>query len=86
MKKLFSFAIYAMAALAMTLAMDSCKKENQNVKSNSSSSAVAHFDPSHITDMNAYLADFKQKMKQSQYAKDDETLSLGNPCCLRATP
>ena len=77
MKKVFSFAIYAMAAMAMALAMGSCKKENQNAKfNNTNGSAVSHFDPSHISDMNAYLGEFKQKMKQSQYAKDGETLPL----------
>ena len=73
---MFSFAVYVMAAMAMTLAMGSCKKENQNVKTNNSGMAVSHFDPSHISDMNAYLGEFKQKMKQSQYTKDNETLSL----------
>ena len=76
MKKMFSFAVYVMAAMAMALAMGSCKKENQNVKTNNSGTAVSHFDPSHISDMNAYLGEFKQKMKQSQYTKDNETLSL----------
>lgn len=73
MKKLFSFAICAMAVLAMMFAMDSCKKDDQNVKSNNSGSEVSHFDPSHITDMKAYLKDFKQRMNTS---KDGETLTL----------
>ena len=76
MKKLLSFAIYAMAALAMALAMGSCKKNDQNTKFINNNQAVSHFDPRHITDINAYLGDFKQKMKQSQYAKDGETLPL----------
>ena len=76
MKKYYSFAIYAMAALAMALAMGSCKKNDQNTKSINNGQAVSHFDPRHISDMNAYLGDFKQKMKQSQYAKDGETLPL----------
>lgn len=67
--------IYAILAMVVTTAvvMVSCKKENQNVKTDNSSSVVSHFDPSHITDMNAYMKDFKQRMKAS---KDDETLSL----------
>ena len=62
--------------MVATIFFASCKKENQNVKSNNNSAAVSHFDPSHITDMNAYLGEFKQKMKQSQYTKDNEILSL----------
>ena len=75
MKKSLSFAIYAMAALATMFAMDSCKKENQNVKFNNSNSgqSVSHFDPSLITDMNAYVKEFKQRMNNS---KDGETLTL----------
>lgn len=77
MKKLLTFAICAMAVATM-VAVVSCKKDEKSVKLNNSNSSqtVAHFDPSHITDMNAYLADFKQKMKQSQYAKDAEMVSL----------
>ena len=60
----------------MALAMGSCKKNDQNTKSINNGQAVSHFDPRHITDMNAYLKEFKQKMKQSQFAKDSETMSL----------
>ena len=43
MKKLFSFAIYAMAALATMFAMDSCKKEDQNALLNNN---IIHPEPS----------------------------------------
>ena len=77
MKKTLLFAIIAMAVATMVTVV-SCKKDDQNVKFNNSNSgqSVSHFDPSHITDMNAYLKEFKQQMRQSQYAKDAEMLSL----------
>ena len=76
MKKLSKLAIYAMAALAMTLAMGSCKKESQNVKSDNNNQAASHFDPSHITDMNAYFKEFRQKIQAGADSKEGETLSL----------
>ena len=75
MKKVFSFAIYAMAALAMTLALSSCKKENPNAMLGSASVPAKVFSPPKVDDMNAYLKDYKQKM-QTVTRGDDEMLSL----------
>lgn len=73
MKKLFTFAIIVMAAMAILFAMDSCKKDAQNAPSNIPPQSAQAFDPTLIEDMNAYLSDFKKKMQES---KDGETLSL----------
>ena len=74
------FAICVMAvALAATVAVVSCKKDDQNAKLNNNSNvgqSVSQFDPSHIADMNAYLKGFKEKMKASRFAKDAETLGI----------
>ena len=77
MKKTRFLIATLLVVMATAVAVVSCKKDNQNVKSIiNNGSTVSHFDPSHITDMNGYLADFKQKMKESQYSKDDEAFSL----------
>ena len=75
MKKAFSFAIILVAA-AIAVAVVSCKKDTQNATSNPQNQSVQTFDPSHITDMNAYLKDFKKKMQTSAERKDGETLSI----------
>lgn len=75
MKKAFSFAIILVAA-AIAVAVVSCKKDTQNATSNPKNQSAQAFDPSHITDMNAYLKDFKKKMQTSAEHKDGETLSI----------
>ena len=76
MKKLSLIAICAMAVLAMTLAMGSCKKETQDNMTGSAVKPAVAFTPSHIDDMDKYLKDFKKKMQQSANAKDGATLNL----------
>ena len=75
MKKAFSFAIILVAA-AIAVAVVSCKKDTQNAISNPKNQSAQAFDPSHITDMNAYLKDFKKKMQTSAERKDGESLSI----------
>lgn len=75
MKKAFSFAIILVAA-AIAVAVVSCKKDTQNATSNPKNQSAQAFDPSHITDMNAYLKDFKKKMQTSAERKDGESLSI----------
>lgn len=69
-------AIICMAIMAAAVAVVSCKKETTNKMVSGTSKSPQAFDPSHITDMNTYLKDFKQKMEESQNAKDAEYLSL----------
>ena len=67
-------AIVTMAVAAiLSIAVVSCKKDTTSEMVSGTSESPAAFDPSHITDMNAYLKDFKQRMKTS---KDGETLTL----------
>ena len=67
-------AIVTMAVAAiLSIAVVSCKKDTTNEMVSGTSESPAAFDPSHITDMSAYLKDFKQRMKTS---KDGETLTL----------
>ena len=80
MKRSMIFAICVMAvALAATVTVVSCKKDDQNAKLNNNGNAgqpVSQFDASHITDMDDYLKSFRKKMATSQFAKDAETLGL----------
>ena len=72
MKKRSFFAICVMAA-AIAATMGSCKKqEAQTTTSGTSKPAAQAFDPSHIADMNAYLADFKDKALNP--TRGDETM------------
>ena len=72
MKKRSFFAICVMAA-AIAATMGSCKKqEAQTTTSGTPKPAAQAFDPSHIADMNAYLADFKDKALNP--TRGDETM------------
>lgn len=74
MKKTRFLIATLLVVMATAATVVSCKKDNQNVKSIiNNGSSVSHFDPSHITDMNVYLKEFKQHMNTS---KDGETLTL----------
>ena len=73
-KKRFFIATLLVAA-AVSVAVVSCKKETQNVLSNNAPQSVKAFTPPQVDDMNAYLKEFKQKMKSADKG-DDETLSL----------
>ena len=75
MKKSNLFIATLLVVAAITIAMVSCKKDNQDVLLNNPQSVNA-FTPPVVDDMNAYLKGFKQKMKESQNAKDAEYLSL----------
>lgn len=76
MKKFKLSAIcVVMAAMAMTLALGSCKKEAPNAMLDPQKPTPQKFDPTQIEDMNAYLANFKQRMKSTERG-EDETLSL----------
>ena len=69
----FFLAILAMAVTAIvSIAVVSCKKENQDASLNNPQ-PVKTFTAPQIDDMNAYLKDFKQRMQAS---KDGETLTL----------
>lgn len=72
--KKYFFAIVMMAlATFITVAAVSCKKGTPNEQSITNEESLKAFDPSHITDMNAYLKSFKQRMEKS---KDGEMLTL----------
>ena len=75
MKKSNLFITALLVVAATTVAMVSCKKDNQEVLLNNTQSVKA-FTPPVVDDMNAYLKNFKQKMKESKNAKDAECLSL----------
>lgn len=66
---------FLIAALLVTtiaaVTVVSCKKETPEAKSNNKEEAV--FRPENITDMKAYLKDFKKQMQES---KSNETISL----------
>lgn len=64
-----------LVVVATTVAIVSCKKEDQEALQ-SVSQPVKTFTVPQIDDMNAYLKGFKQKMKESQNAKEAEYLSL----------
>lgn len=68
------FIATLLVVVATTIAMVSCKKENQGTLLNNSQSVKA-FTPPVVDDMNAYLKDFKQKM-QNVTRDGNETLSL----------
>ena len=68
-------AIICMVTMAAAVAVVSCKKDTTNETVSGTIESPKAFDPSQITDMNAYLKDFKQKM-QSAVKGEDETLSL----------
>lgn len=69
----FFLAILAMVVTAIvSIAVVSCKKENQDASLNNPQLAKTFTAPQ-IDDMNAYLKDFKQRMQTS---KDGETLTL----------
>lgn len=75
MKKSNLFITALLVVAATTVAMVSCKKDNQEVLLNNTQSVKA-FTPPVVDDMNAYLKNFKQKMKESQNTKNAECLSL----------
>ena len=75
MKKRNLIITTLLVVVATTVAFVSCKKESQNALLNNTESAKTFTVPQ-IDDMNAYLKGFKQKMKESQNAKDAEYLSL----------
>lgn len=61
---------------AASVAVVSCKKETQNALQTQNAQSAKTFAVPQVDDMCAYLKNFKQKMKESQYAKDAEMLSL----------
>lgn len=75
MKKRNLIITTLLVVVATMVAFVSCKKENQDALL-SNAQPVKAFTVPQIDDMNAYLKDFKQKMKESQNAKDAECLSL----------
>ena len=75
MKKRNLFITTLLVVVAATVAFVSCKKETPDALLNNSQ-PVKTFTVPQIDDMNAYLKGFKQKMKESQNAKDAEYLSL----------
>ena len=76
MKKFKLYAIFVMAmAIIVTVAVVSCKKETTNALIGNKNESVQTFNPREIEDMNAYLKDFKQKMKSAAKG-EDEALSI----------
>lgn len=75
MKKKNLFIATLLVVAATTIAVVSCKKENQDTLLNNSAQPVKTFTPPQMDDMNAYLKEFKQKM-QSATRGDNETLGL----------
>lgn len=74
MKKHLSLAIFVMAvATIVSVAVVSCKKDNENALLGNNNETSKSFDMRQIDDMNAYLKGFKQKMMES---KDSEVLNL----------
>lgn len=74
MKKRNLFITTLLVVAATTVAMVSCKKENQDTLLNNLQ-CVEAFTPPVVDDMNAYLKDFKQMM-QNVTRDGSETLSL----------
>lgn len=72
MKKNVILAIIAMAILATTVAVVSCKKETEPNAKQQADKAKEAFDMRKIGDINAYLKDFRQRMTES---KDNETMA-----------
>ena len=75
MKKKNLFIATLLVVAATTIAVVSCKKENQDTLLNNNVQPVKTFTPPQVDDMNAYLKEFKQKM-QSATRGDNETLGL----------
>lgn len=69
MKKLFSYAIYVMAALAIVFAMGSCKKENQNKETQFSTNQMLEF--------NSFEEVFDYMTRQNTKESNDKFLSYG---------
>lgn len=75
MKKRNLFIATLLVVAATTVAVVSCKKENQDTLLNNSAQPVRAFTPPQVDDMNAYLKDFKQRMLTATRG-DGETLGL----------
>ena len=74
MKKHLSLAIFVMAvATIVSVALVSCKKDNENALLGKNNETSKSFDMRQIDDMSAYLKNFRQKMLEG---KDCETLNL----------
>ena len=71
MKKSFIIAIAAMV-LATTVAVVSCKKDDQNETPTGRVASAADYAPGRIDDMNAYLKDFKGRMRNP--SRDENTM------------
>ena len=71
MKKSFFYAICVMA-LATMVAMVSCKKDEQTKPTDNPTRPAKEFCPPSVSDMNAYLGDFKSKMRNPE--RDDNTM------------
>ena len=76
MKKLHLFIATLLVVVATTIAVVSCKKEAPETMLNSQPQVTKSYYPEGVDDMDAHLRDFKQKMKDSPYTRDNETLSL----------
>lgn len=74
MKKKLIYAIFAM--VVATVAMVSCKKETQDNLFGNNNQSTKTFSPPKVDDMNAYLSDFKRRMKESPNTREVEFLSL----------
>ena len=76
MKKFKLYAIFVMAmAIIVTVAVVSCKKETSNALMGNKNESVQTFTPPLGGNVDAYLKDFKQKMKLATKG-EDEALSL----------
>ena len=76
MKKTRLFIATLLVVVATTIAVVSCKKEAPETMLNSQPQVTKSYYPEGVDDMNAHLRDFKQRMKDSPYTRDNETLSL----------
>ena len=76
MKKRNFLITTLLVVAATTIAVVSCKKENPETLLNNQPQVFKSFYPEGVDDMDAYLKAFKQKMRDSQYTRDSETLSL----------
>lgn len=71
-----SFAIMTMAlAMAISVAVISCKKETESALQQKAYTTHQPFDLRKVEDLQAYLKDFKKRMTE---AKDNEALSLND--------
>lgn len=73
MKKHYLFLATLFVAAAVSVAVVSCKKDDPKTMLVGTNQSTKVFAPPQIEDMNAYLKDFKQKMKDS---KGDETMRI----------